>query len=77
MDYDIYDNLTEEQRKEYDKQEALKIIENPILKQLQEDENYLHHELLKHVKAEGSKKFFEILQQYIDNQIELEKHCNQ
>jgi len=47
------------------------------LKQLQEEEISLHSELLTHVKKEGTKKFFEILQQYIDNQIELEKHCNQ
>jgi len=47
------------------------------LKQLQEDEISIHQELLKYVKREGTKKFFEVLKQYIDNQIELEKHCNQ
>lgn len=47
------------------------------LKKLQEEEISLHNELLKYVKDEGSKKFFEILKQYVDVNIELEKHCNQ
>jgi len=47
------------------------------LKQLQEEEISLHEELLKYVKREGTKKFFETLKQYVDVQIELEKHCNQ
>jgi len=47
------------------------------LKQLQEEEIKIHEELLKHVKNEGNKKFFELLRQYVDVNIELEKHCNQ
>ena len=47
------------------------------LKQLQEEEIKIHGELLKHVKNEGNKKFFELLKQYVDVNIELEKHCNQ
>lgn len=48
-----------------------------IIKQLQEEEISLHSELLKHVKKEGNKQFFKILEQYVNVQIELEKHCNQ
>ena len=47
------------------------------LKELQEQEIKIHEELLKHVKKEGNKRFFELLKQYVDVNIELEKHCNQ
>ena len=47
------------------------------LKELQEQEISIHEELLKHVKKEGNKRFFELLKQYVDVNIELEKHCNQ
>ena len=47
------------------------------LKELQEEEIRIHEELLKYVKKEGTKKFFELLNQYVDVNIELEKHCNQ
>ncbi len=47
------------------------------LKELQEREIQIHNELLKHVKKEGTKEFFELLKQYVDTQIELEKFCNQ
>ena len=44
---------------------------------LQEEEISIHEELLKYVKKEGNKKFFELLKQYVDVNIELEKYCNQ
>jgi len=49
---------------------------NKELKQLQEEEISIHSELLKHIKKEGNKKFFELLKNYVDVQIELEKLCN-
>ena len=46
------------------------------LKHLQEEEIRIHEELLKHVKNEGNKKFFELLRIYVDINIELENLCN-
>ena len=47
------------------------------LKELQEEEIEIHEELLKYVKDEGNKKFFELLRKYVDVNVELEKLCNQ
>jgi len=53
------------------------ISEDEDLKTLQGQEIEIHNELLKHIKNEGNKRFFELLKQYVDVNIELEKFCNQ